>query len=251
MTLLYIRPQSITIPTSAGNAIGRIINHRHLGRFQLTASSVYGFLWVNPAVWSHTMLREPQSIWQISLLTDGAPSIQQSMCFILIPSNVYSRIPTQHASVPRLQWLLYSISVLLSYLHPTLHLFFPAWNDFLVIRANATLPCSESATGYVPHPQVGQPNRAIRQDIHHYPVGWSKWPWCSLHTQFQIPLGSIMRRFKQQERGWPSHLIPTIRDVISAWCCCEERKRVIRVFQGKRERRCRGESAGDESTAEN
>lgn len=171
------------------------------------------------------MLREAQSIWQISVLTDGAPSIQQSICFILILSNVYSRIWTQYASLPRLQWLLYSISaLLLDLLLPSslLRLFSPARNDFLAIRAKATLsPHSESAMGYAPPPQVGQPNRAIRQDIHHYPAGWSKWPWCSLHTQFQIPLGSIMGRFKQRERGRPSHLILAILDVISVWCSAE------------------------------
>lgn len=105
-------------------------------------------------------------------------------------------------------------------------------------------PHSESAIGYAPPPQVGQPNWAIRQDIHHYPVGWSKWPWCSFHTQFQIPLGSIIGRFKQREHGWPSHLILTILDV----CDAVQRKRVIRkmgVGLGE------DESAGDESMEEN
>lgn len=109
---LYVQPQSIAIPTIAHNTIQRIINHRHLGRFQLTTTGVYGFLWVNPAVWNSTVLQEAQSIWQISLLTDGVQSIQQSICCILILSHVYSRIWTQNASVLRLQWLLYSISVL-------------------------------------------------------------------------------------------------------------------------------------------
>ncbi len=120
-------------------------------------------------------------------------------------------------------------SALLLHLLPSfLHLFSPAKNDFLTICAKATLsPHSESAMGYATPPQVGQPNRAIRKDIHHYPVGWSKWPWCSLHTQFQIPLGSIMGRFKQQERGRPSHLIPTILDVISAWCSAEKESNTV------------------------
>lgn len=172
------------------------------------------------------MLRESQSIWQISVLTDGAPSTQQSICFILIPSNVYSRIWTQRASLPRPQQLLYSISTLLLHLLPSLLIFaLPLRNDFLAIHAKATLSLlSGSAMGYAPLLlQVGQPNRAIRQDIHHYPVGWSKWPWCSLHTQFQIPLGSIMGRFKQRERGRPSHLILTILDVISVWCSTEKK----------------------------
>lgn len=59
--------------------------------FSLTIAGVYGFLWLNPAVWGHTMLREEQSIWQISVLTDGEPSIRQSICFISILSNVYSQ----------------------------------------------------------------------------------------------------------------------------------------------------------------
>ncbi len=99
-------------------------------------------------------------------------------------------------------------SALLLHLLPSfLHLFSPAKNDFLTICAKATLsPHSESAMGYATPPQVGQPNRAIRKDIHHYPVGWSKWPWCSLHTQFQIllwmelgstlPIYNVMSFFK-------------------------------------------------------
>lgn len=148
----YVQPQSIAIPTIAHNTIQRIINHRHLGRFQLTTTGVYGFLWVNPAVWNSTVLREAQSIWQISLLTDGVLSIQQSICCILILSHVYSRIWTQSASVFRFQWPFYSISVLQLHLLFSflLHLFSPASYDFLVIRTYATLPCSESAMGYAP-----------------------------------------------------------------------------------------------------
>lgn len=110
----------------------------------------------------------------------------------------------------------------------------PLRNDFLAIRAKATLSlCSGSAMGYAPPLlQVGQPNLAIRQDIHHYPVGWSKWPWCSLHTQFQIPLGSIMGRFKQRERGRPSHLILTILDVISVWCSTEKKSNMWGTGKG-------------------
>lgn len=121
-------------------------------------------------------------------------------------------------------------------------LFFPAWNDFFflffffAIHAKATLPCSDIAMGYAPPPQVGQPNWAIRQDIHHYPVGWSKWPWCSLHTQFQIPLGSIMGRFKQREHGRPSHLILTMLDVISVWCCSEKESNMGGTERGEMER---------------
>lgn len=159
-------------------------------------ADVYGFLWLDPAVWSRTMLPEPQSIWQISVLTDGAPSIQQSICFILIPSNVYSRIWPQSASLPRLQRLLSSISAFLL-LH-LLRLFsLPLGMTFWPSAQKQHSPLTPKSDT-LPIPQVGQPNRAIRQDIHHYPVGWSKWPWCSLHTQFQIPLGSIMGRFKQR-----------------------------------------------------
>lgn len=95
---LYVQPQSIAIPTIAHCTIQGIINHRHLGRFQ-TTTGVYGFLWVNPAVWNSTVLREGQSIWQISLLTDGVQSIQQSICCILILSHVDSRIWTQNAAI--------------------------------------------------------------------------------------------------------------------------------------------------------
>lgn len=93
----------------------------------------------------------------------------------------------------------------------------PARRDFLTTKS----PCSERAMGYAPPLQVGQPNRAIRQDIHHYPMGWSKWPWCSLHTQFQIPLGSIMGRFKQQLLSRPSHLI------LSVWCSAEKENNTV------------------------
>lgn len=149
---LYVQPQSIAIPTIAHNTIQGIINHTHLGRFQLTTTGVYGFLWVNPAVWNSTVLQEAQSIWQISLLTDGVLSIQQSICCILIPSHVYSRIWTQNASVLRLRWLFYSISVLQLCLLPSflLHLFSPAWYDFLVICTYATISFLEGAVGYAP-----------------------------------------------------------------------------------------------------
>lgn len=99
------------------------------------------------------MLREAQSIWQISVLTDGAPSIQQSICFILIPSNVYSRIWTQNASSPR------AAAAIIQYLRPPItppplpssRRFPPARIDYLATRAKATLsPHSESATGYAP-----------------------------------------------------------------------------------------------------
>lgn len=114
---------------------------------------------------------------------------------------------------------------------------FLSWMTFLTNSAKATLSPL----------QVGQPNRAIRQDIHHYPVGWSKWPWCSLHTQFQIPLGFIMRRFKQRERGRPSHLILKILDVISVWCSVEKENTEVQGGGWDGE----GESAGDESAKEN
>lgn len=164
------------------------------------------------------MLREAQSIWQISVLTDGAPSVQQSISFILIPSNVYSRTWT-HLSQGSGGYYTVSLPSYYTSSPPSSVFSLPQGMTFWPPAQKATLsPHSESAMGYAPPPQVGQPNRAIRQDIHHYPVGWSKWPWCSLHTQFQIPLGSIMGRFKQGERGRPSHLIPTILDGISVWC---------------------------------
>lgn len=65
-------------------------------------------------------------------------------------------------------------------------------------------------------------------------MGWSKWPWCSLHTQFEIPLGSIMGRFKQQEHRWPSHLILRC-DSVS--CRAEEG---ITVGKGEGERGWKG-----------
>lgn len=71
---------------------------------------------------------------------------------------------------------------IIQYLHPPITppplpppiFFSPAWNDFLPSVQKQHSLRLESATGYTPPPQVGQPNRAIRQDIHHYPVGWSK-----------------------------------------------------------------------------
>lgn len=178
----------------------------------MTTTGVYGFLWLNPAVWSGAMFREVQSIWQISVLTDGVPSILQSICFILILSNVYAR--TWKCSFPGIRC--YHMVSPPTLLNALLHLFS---SDFLTSCKKATLrKCNGICS---PLLQVGQPNRAIRQDIHHYPVGWSKWPWCRLHTQFQIPLGSIMGTFKQWEHGQPSHLILTILDVIRVWCYTE------------------------------
>lgn len=43
------------------------------------------------------------------------------------------------------------------------------------------------------------------------------WPWCSLHTQFKIPLGSIMGRFKQQEHSRPLQLI--LHSTLYTWWC--------------------------------
>lgn len=157
----------------------------------------------------------------------------------------------KNLNTERLSRLLYSISALLLHLPSLLIFSLLLRNDFLAILEKSTLsPCSESAMGYAPPPlQVGQPNRAIRQDIHHYPVGWSKWPWCSLHTQFQIPLGSIMGRFKQWENDRPSHLILTILDVISVWSSTEKESNMGGTGKGGWDGE--GESAGDESMAEN
>lgn len=125
----------------------------------------------------------------------------------------------------------------LQYLHPpvtplpSLSPFFifdflssPLWNDFSATFPRKSNTLSRVQWDTLPLCQVGQPNRAMRQDIHHYVIGWSKWPWCSLHTQFQIPLGSIMGRFKQEKRGRPSHLILMILDVISVRCSEREKE---------------------------
>lgn len=102
-------------------------------------------------------------------------------------------------------------------------LFFPLCNNFSG-RARKKQHSLQKCNGSAPLRQVGQPNRAMRQDIHHYVIGWSKWPWCSLHTQFQIPLGSIMGKFKQRKHGRPSHLILMILDVIRVWCSEREKE---------------------------
>lgn len=129
----------------------------------------------------------------------------------------------------------------LQYLHPpvtplpSLSPFFifdflssPLWNDFSATFPRKSNTLSRVQWDTLPLRQVGQPNWAMRQDIHHYVIGWSKWPWCSLHTQFQIPLGSIMGRFKQEKRGWPSHLILMIMDVISVRCSEREKEQYRR-----------------------
>lgn len=81
------------------------------------------------------MLQEAQSIWQISVLIDGAPSDQQSICFILIPSNVYSRIWTQDAFAPQ------APAVVVKYLHPPVTLFL---SHSLTVRATLSPNARES-----------------------------------------------------------------------------------------------------------